>query len=122
MKRSYLYVGGIWSFLFILPVLASQSDTTKDWTEEFHLKNGIVVKHTPQYVQFDDEVASRYISIPKGSEHNDYVYEKSLVLITKLSREDFVSHLIKSGLYDEEPSLDLTTIIGNKKARDSKSN
>lgn len=86
--------------LFVSPVLASEQNLLWNWTEKFYLKSNVVVVHTPDHVQFDTEIATQQICIPKGSEYKNFIYQKSLNLLTHVSREEFIQHLIDCELYE----------------------
>jgi hypothetical protein len=88
------------SVLSVSPLFASQKSTLGDWEERFILTNNIVVIHTPQYVQFDEERATEQVCIPKGSEYNDFIYPASLNILRDVSREEFIKNLIDSELYN----------------------
>ena len=100
MKIKYSCWCSIWLLLRISSVLASETDIAWNWAEEFHLKSNVVVVHTPQHVQFDTEIATQQICIPKGSEYNGFIYPKSLNLLTHVSRNEFVQHLVDCELYE----------------------
>ena len=97
MKYLYFFV----SILYVSPLFASQEDTLGDWEERFIITNNIVVIHTPQYVQFDEESATDQVCVPKGSEYKDFIYPASLNLLRNVSREEFVKNLIDSELYND---------------------
>lgn len=101
MHLKYLYF--FIYILFVSPLFASQEIVVGDWEEEFTLTNNIVVKHTRNYVQFDQERATEQICIPKRSKDNDFIYPESLILLQKVSRADFIQNLINSKLYKSFP-------------------
>ena len=63
-----------------------------DWTEQFQLKYGHVILHTPRYVVYDNWLSAR-----EGLYIRENGYE--LKVMRRSSREDFVKALLQSGLY-----------------------
>lgn len=103
MKIKYLYF--CISFLFVSPLLASEQEDPWNWTGVFPLnKVNVEVEHTSKYVRFDTEIATQ-ICIPKGSDYNDFIFSEALFLSTHVSREEFIQHLIDSGLYEVPQGL-----------------
>lgn len=83
----------------ILCLGVSAYAANKDWTETFDLKGGNWVQHTPDYVLFDGFLqAGKELNL-SGSFNGTEISPCGLHLKTDSTREEFVTALKCSGLY-----------------------
>ena len=73
-----------------------------NWTENFILKDGSPIVHTPNYVSLGFMTGGKGLNLISPSYNNIPMTEEGLRVKTNSTREEFIEALITSGLYNSK--------------------
>ena len=106
MKKYFLSLSLFTFSLSASPAKAECNTSTQEclfeggWTEEFKLKGGSFIRHTPDLVSLDNMMTSgKALSLKSKSFNGVSLLNGGLFVRVDSTREEFVANLTASGLY-----------------------
>lgn len=86
--------------LLTLSASAIQEEQKGNWEGTFQLNNKTEAVHTPSYIKVGHRGAVTRLTFHKGVLLDSFKLENDLDLYVKSTKEEFISALEKSGLYN----------------------